>query len=247
MKRYISASTEYLSGSYLIDRDGDMYSTKLHAPSTTYLDRGLYHLAPTDAGFLYDIGEISEADAFTILAFCLVEYLHNIKHLEPSFKPSMLDLTEFASWAELKHSPSIQNIFNSRFKDLNGSLSESEASRFWKLDEHWYQWLRNNFVKLSIMGKIVEFRIQSTDRFDWNSVIIDDVILSYDWKPNTKFNILREDASGYKAYFFNATLDDILENDNVILASLNMMKEHNNIVASFNSRKEILTAYEKVY
>lgn len=247
MKRYIFAGTEYLSGSYLVSKNGEVFPTTLHVPSTTYLDRGLHHLAPTDAGFLCDIGKINEDDVFNVITFCFVEYLTDVKHRGDVFKPSMIDLTEFSNWAELKYSSTAQKIFNSRFKDLNGSLSETAERSFWKLDERWYTWLRNNFVKLSSINKIVEFRIQSTDKFDWNSVIIDDVILSHDWRPGTRFNILREDADGYRAYFFNATLDDILEDDDVILASLYMMKEQHRVVASFDSRKEVLAAYEKIY
>ena len=70
-----------------------------------------------------------------------------------------------------------------------------------------------------VINKVAEFRITSDNGYDWNDIIIDDVILSYDWKPGMKFNILKESDSGYKSYFYNASMDDILEQDSLILSS----------------------------
>ena len=72
----------------------------------------------------------------------------------------------------------------------------------------------------SVFGNAVEFRI-SRDDYDWNKVIIDDVILKYDsGKPyTTRYTIMKESDNGYQEYFSNATLEDILENDGAVLSS----------------------------
>ena len=232
MKRYISASTEYLNGSYLVDRDGTIYTTILHVPSTTYLDRGLHHLAPTDAGFLCDIGKINEADVFNVITFCFVEYLTDVKHRGDVFKPSMLDFTEFSNWAELKYSSSAQKVFNSRFKDLNGSLSEEAERSFWKLDERWYTWLRNNFIKLSSINKIVEFRIQSTDKFDWNNTEEDPFFHSigkYDTDPkgNKTFYDYSVDATVVAKRQNGETFFPVIESLDVNVTMLSLLSPVN--------------------
>ena len=78
----------------------------------------------------------------------------------------------------------------------------------------------NEFVKVSEFGKTIEFRISSNDDFDWNKVIIDDVLLKNSKVYDTfNINIVRESDKGYKAYFLNASLADILNNDNIVLSS----------------------------
>jgi len=247
MKRYTSSTTKYLNGSYLVDRGGNLYDVTMHVPSTTFLDRGLHLLAPIDAGFLFDIREFDEDEVLVVLQYWLAKYLKTELHETNVFKPSMLDLTSFMSWAELKYSSSAHSIFTSHMKEFYGRLSDDDRVDFYRLNDEYYTWLKDNFVKLSVTGRIVEFRIQSEDNFDWNEVIIDDVILSYDWKPNSRFNILREDSDGYKAFFFNATLDNILEDDDTILATVDIMKKQNKIADSFKTRDEVLAAYEKIY
>lgn len=213
MKRYIKASTEYLSGSYLVDRQGQLMPVKLHSPSTTYINRGLMFLSPTDADLLYRLNKISQHEVEIILTY---NFDYFIEHEKQGVK-SMLDISEFSNWAELNYAPNAKSIFmKSAYSDSRPANADIQ---FNKLNQKWYPWLQNNFVKLSVIGTVAEFRITSEDGHDWNNVIIDDVILSNDWKPRTKFNILKEDETGYRAYFFNATLDEILENDNVILSS----------------------------
>lgn len=214
MKRYITATSKLNQGAYLLNRDGQLRSTVLHAPSTTYINRGLMFLSPTDADLLYALGKIPEYDVETILAYNFNYFLANEKH---TTKPSILYVTEFTNWAELKYAPGVRDMF---MKYIDSGTTPKDVDKlFNKLNRKWYSWLMNNFVKVSIIGDTVEFRITSEDGYDWNDIIIDDVILEYDWTSKTRFNILKEDESGYRAYFFNATLDDILENDTVILSS----------------------------
>ena len=81
-------------------------------------------------------------------------------------------------------------------------------------------YLKDNFCKISVFGNAVEFRISSDD-YDWNDVIIDDVILKYDrGNPyTTRYTIMKESDKGYQEYFSNATLEDILQNDKAVLSS----------------------------
>ncbi len=213
MKKYIKASTEYLSGSYLLDRDGNLQKTMLHVPSTTFINRGLMFLSPTDAGLLYRLNKISEYDVDVILTYNLEYFLEHEKHSDAAIFYSM----EFSDWAELKYVPQIRTMFTAF---AYGNVKPKDTDKqFNKLNDKWYTWLQNNFVKVSVLGNTAEFRITSEDGYNWNDIIIDDVILSYDWKPGTKFNVLKEDEEGYKAYFLNATMDDILENDDIILSN----------------------------
>lgn len=223
MKRYIS--TNYLSGSYLVDRQGAIYEVIMHAPSTTYLNRGITFLAPTDAGFLYDLGKINKYEVEIILWYNYQRYLENEVHTR-----TMMDPFNFSNWAELQYtSPEISKIFHTLA--TSESVPADYVSQFDKLNRKWYTWLKNNFVKLSVINIIAEFRITSDDSYDWNGVIIDDIILSYDWKPNTRFNVLKEDETGYKSYFFNATLDDILEDDGTIMSAENLVDCEREVVS----------------
>ena len=215
MKKYIDASSgiKYLSGSYLVDRSGDLYEVALHAPSTTYLDRGLEFLSPTDAGFLYSLGKISAYEVEIVLWYNYQFYLDNYVKVK-----SLLDPFNFSNWAELQYTdPQITKIFHVLVNDV--ATPKDYEAQFEKLNHKWYRWLQNNFVKLSVINTVAEFRITSEDSYDWNGTIIDDVILNYSWKPGTRFNILKEDVNGYRSYFFNASLDDILEEDDIVLST----------------------------
>lgn len=213
MKKYIKASTEYLDGSYLLDRAGTLHSTILHAPSTTFINRGLMFLSPTDADLLLKLSKISEEDVKIILGYNLKYFIEHEKHSSSK----LLYIAEFIDWAELKYAPTIRSRF---MEFVSDDFDDSDVTKqFETLSSIWYKWLQDNFVKVSVINNVAEFRITSEDGYDWNDVIIDDVILSYDWKPNTKFSILKENDSGYRAYFYNVSLDDILENDTIILSS----------------------------
>ena len=67
MKRYISAKTNLKQGSYVVDRDGIIHDIGMHVPSTTYLGRGLVHLATTDAEFLLDQNLINKDEVLSII------------------------------------------------------------------------------------------------------------------------------------------------------------------------------------
>ena len=209
MKRYIKSNTNY--DTYVLDRNGHIWHTALHVPSTTYVNRGLVQLAPTDAQFLYSLGKISENDVKVIVLYDFYIYNNN------SFDYGPLDLAKYMSFAELKYAPDVRNILLSAIDDKQLSVN---VSKFNELNHKWYSYLCNQFVKVSEFGKTIEFRISSDDGFDWNKVIIDDVLIKNSELYNEfKINIVRESSEGYKAYFLNASLDDILRNDKVVLSS----------------------------
>lgn len=223
MKKYIRSSTGLPSGSYLLKKDGELISVELHAPSTTFIDRGILHLVPTDAEFLYSEGLITQDDVRCVLDFCFAEYLINIQNKDTSYVPSMMDVVSFTSYAELKYARTSYTMLMKYVNRFRIDVSEEATSKFYKLSNRWYRYLTDNFVKVAVMNNSVEFRICSEDSFDWNSVIIDDCILEYDLSSNssTRYSILRESSKGYKAYFLNATLKEILESDSTILSSSN--------------------------
>lgn len=222
MKRYIKASVELDNGSYLLNRDGDLEPVNLHVPSTTYISRGINHLCCTDAQFLLDKGRITEDEAKSIALYCLYEYIVSEVSGDEDYVISLMDISAFNSYAELRYAKDIRNFII----NLNVSLNELKDLQlqypdFNELNNRWYTWLSNQFVKVSVFNNQVEFRICSEDGFDWNEVIIDDCILTYDEgrNPQTRYNIVRESSKGYKAYFLNATITDILESDTTILSS----------------------------
>ena len=222
MYRVIKASkvsTEY--GTWLLNRNGELEPTQMHVPSTTYLSRGLNHLAPTDAEFLYKHGKISLEDAELITKVCLVEFLTVEKDLNDDDRVGMTDMTMFNDYAELRYCPSFRNKFMMLITTVGNIITEEDDVRFAELNSKWYPWLQNNFVKVSKFGDVVEFRINSEDGYDWNKVIIDDGILKSGFAddPDIHYNILRESSKGYKAYFTDASLSDILDNDKVVLSS----------------------------
>lgn len=223
MKMYIEAKSSMKNGSYVVDRNGTIYNIGMHVPSTTYLGRGIYHLALTDADFLLSQGLINEKEATAIVLYCYIEFLKNECGItDPNEIIPLIKLTEFSSYAETRYAPKARNIFfkqNLRtigeIEDLMKSLPDFET-----LNNKWYNYLKDNYCKISKFGDVVEFRISSDD-FDWNPVIIDKVIMKYDsGKPySTRYNIMKESDRGYQSYFENATLEDILQNDKVVLSS----------------------------
>lgn len=222
MKRVISATstvTEY--GTWLLDRDGNLEPTLMHVPSTTYLGRGLNHLAPTDAEFLYKHGKISLEEAELITRVCLVEFLTVEKDLGQDDRVGMTDMAMFNDYAELRYCPSFRNKFMMLITTVGQIITDEDDVKFAELNAKWYPWLQNNFVKVSKFGDVVEFRISSDDGYDWNKVIIDDAILGTDFSKNSDihYNILRESSKGYRSYFVDASLDDILKEDKMILSS----------------------------
>ncbi len=225
MKRYISSKTNLKQGSYVVDRNGKIYDIGMHVPSTTYLGRGLIHLATTDAQFLLDQNLITEDEAKSIMLYCYEEFLEDecgITDLDQVI--GLTTMSRFSDYAEMRWAPDARALFfgMSNIRTL-GEIEElrSELPDFDTLNKKWYPYLQDNYCKISRFGNVVEFRISSNDGFDWNKVIIDKVILKFDsGKPyTTRYNIARESDKGYQEYFYNATLEDILENDKVVLAS----------------------------
>lgn len=221
MKKYVTETNTLSSGSYLLTRDGDIIETVLHIPSTTYVNRGIEHLCPTDAEFLLNHGYISESDAKVILKYCLVEYLTNEYRRDSTYPISMFDITSFISYADLKYAPTLKRILMTTFNNIRNNVTSLEEVRFIDLNDKWYTWAKNNFVKVSVFRDVIEFRISSDDGYDWNDTIIDHGILGIgnSKNPKTRYTIVRESSKGYKAYFINATLDEILENDHAVLSS----------------------------
>lgn len=223
MKRYIRAASDIKDGSYMVSKDGDVISVQFHAPSTTYINRKIYHLCPTDANFLLSQNKISEDDAETIVAYCFAEYLED-EGFKDSDKISSSVFNDFASYADLLAAPKMYMIASDYEGSTLSDLHKASKS-FDSLTNKWYNWLKNNFVKVTVYKNKIEFRIGSDDGYDWNDVIIDDVILKSELKdnPSNRYNILRESNKGYKAYFQNATLNDLLEDDKKILSEEQIM------------------------
>ena len=212
MKRYIKANTSLNTGSYLLAQNGDMISVQMHVPSTTYQSRGIEHLCPTDAEFLMSQDLLSEEEALVVYYYCLYEYLGRQE-------ATLVDKMKFNSYAELKYAPTLSKLIMSS-ASCPVSLEELDEC-FLDIDDEFYQYCKDNFVKVSVMNNSVEFRISSDTGFNWNKVIIDKCILRYDTTTNstTRYTIVRESSKGYKAYFIGATLKEILENDSVVLSS----------------------------
>jgi len=214
MKRYITANISLQKGSYLLDRSGNLYSVDLHVPSTTYMSRGIQHLCPTDIDFLIENAGADKEDGVVVYWYCLYEYLHTLT-------PTIADRTRFDIYCELKYTNILKQYVGLGSKcPYTANELEYLIEDFEDLNEMWYTYCKDNYVKISIFGNAVEFRITSDDSFDWNKVIIDDFILKYDKGPSTiRYTILRESANGYQEYFLGATKAEILEADKVVLSS----------------------------
>lgn len=223
MKKYIKADTELtlFTGSYLLMKNGEIINTIFHVPSTTYISRGILHLCPTDAEFLLTHGKIDDKEAEVILKYCLVEYLTNELRRDSDYTLSVFDITSFTGYADLRYAPTLRRMVMRYPGRLKNILSASDEELFQQLNSVWYIWLKNNFVKVSVFRDNIEFRICSENGYNWNEVIIDYGILGIanSANPNTRYTIVRESSKGYKAYFLNATLDEVLENDHVVLSN----------------------------
>lgn len=240
MKLTVLSATDLSSGSYMLDRNGDLTRVRIHAPSTTYLGRGITHLSPTDAEFLLSKDRIDEDSAYSIVLMCFIEYLSN--ELKVTDHYSILDTNSFFRYAELQYCPTLGKLLMSRAP--SGSVASlitmlSQYPDFEYLDSTWYPYLLNAYVKVSRYNNDVEFRINSDDGFDWNKAILDHVILNPKYHlKECKFTILRESSKGYRAYFMNATLDDIINKDSTVLTSTVYNRESIDGQITYTSVKE---------
>lgn len=213
-------ATQY--GTWLLSRRGDLIPVTLHVPSTTWVSRGLEYLAPTDGEFLYTQGKITEEGLTSIVLTNFLYYLNDNDITEYS----ITDVTAFSSYAELKYAPTARQIMMRLIGGTAASVKNMllELTSFSALNQKWYPFLQNNYVKVSKFNNSLEFRI-SSDGFDWNEAIIDDVLLNekYDFSK-CRITIVKETAAGYKPFFQNATLNDILANDTAVMASEELLE-----------------------
>ena len=213
-------------GSYLLSRQGKVTPVRMHVPSTTYQDRGIFHLSCVDAQFLYDTGRIDENDVAIIAKYCFHEFLRDELHKDEDYTPGVIDFSQFHKYGELSYAPRVSQILNKTYY-TDPSLSREDIGKFKYLDYMWYDFLSQMYVKISVFDKSVEFRISSNDNFDWNAAIIDGVLLTYEFPYNTKFTILRSHGTTFLAYFMNASLSEILETDNVVLSTTQLTRTQN--------------------
>lgn len=216
-------NTQY--GTWLLSRRGDLIPVTLHVPSTTWTSRGLEYLAPTDGEFLYTQGKISEEELTSIVVTNFLHYLDDNKITEYS----ITDVTSFNSYAELKYAPTARQIMMRFIGGTTTSLKNMllDYTSFSALNQKWYPFLQNNYVKVSKFNNTLEFRI-SSNGYDWNENIIDDVLLNENYTDfsRCRINIVKETAAGYRSYFQNATLDDILANDSAVMASTKLLRRY---------------------
>lgn len=218
----VAAPVKTSYGTWLLSRHGDLIPVTLHVPSTTWISRGLEYLAPTDGEFLYTQGKISEEELTSIVVTNFLHYLDDNKITEYS----ITDVTSFNSYAELRYASTARQIMMRFIGGTTASLKNMllDYTSFSALNQKWYSFLQNNYVKVSKFNNTLEFRI-SSDGYDWNENIIDDVLLNenYDFSK-CRINIVKETAAGYKPYFQNATLDDILSYDDTVMSSTKLCK-----------------------
>ena len=221
MKIRVTAAKQLGTGSYMCDRDGNMTPVRLHAPSTTYTSRGILHLSPVDAEFLLSAGFINQEEAYSILLYCFIEYVEDELDADTY---SVMDTTKFRTWAELSYLPEMSKLLSKL--GIGGDLDElyariSDMPDFDELNNRWYAVLRDEYVKVYIVGNKVEFRINSEDGFDWNKTIIDKVICNSQYgMDSARISIMRESSKGYQAYFLNVTRSEILQSDKIVLSSV---------------------------
>ncbi len=220
MKRYVKAATTLKQGSMLLKKNGTLIDVMYHVPSTTYMSRNIYHLCCTDGQFLYDYEFIEDYNYETIVRYCYYEYLTTVEGKSDNDQIGIIDSTKFNAYAELRYAPTAKPIIMKLRGTVGSLVANGVENDFNKLNATWYEFLRNNYVKVSRFGNVVEFRITSDNGFDWNKVIIDDCILKYDnGGDSTRYNIIKEFGTECKTYFVNATLSDILKQDKIILSS----------------------------
>lgn len=217
----VAAPVKTSYGTWLLSRHGDLIPVTLHVPSTTWISRGLEYLAPTDGEFLYTQGKISE-ELTSIVVTNFLHYLDDNKITEYS----ITDVTSFNSYAELRYASTARQIMMRFIGGTTASLKNMllDYTSFSALNQKWYSFLQNNYVKVSKFNNTLEFRI-SSDSYDWNENIIDDVLLNENYNfSKCRINIVKETAAGYKPYFQNATLDDILSYDDTVMSSTKLCK-----------------------
>jgi hypothetical protein len=219
-----------LTGSYLLDREGKLTPVYLHVPSTKWVGLGKEFLAPIDAEFLHKTQRISEDEAVSIVVYNALDFLKD----SDSSEMGMTEMTKFKYLAEVgRFAPKARDWMMTytagktveQLKEMADSLPSFEA-----INSKWYIYLVQQFVKVAVYGNTIDFRI-SSDGFNWNKVIIDKVILNPTYGLRDKrFTISRESMNGYKTYFENATLDEILRYDKAILSSVKERRVVNNEV-----------------
>lgn len=216
----VTVISKLKQGAYLLDKEGTLIPVILHVPSTTFMSRGITELAPTDGEFLYNQNLITIEEYVSILLHTFISYLK----AQDKTEYSMLDVAAFNTYGELRYAPVGRSYAMKLF--YSGSVSGLEAMaaehypEFAIINNKWYDYLLNHYVKVSRFNDTVEFRISSIDHFDWNSIIIDDVILVPEYDiAHCKFNIVKSIGKLYRPYFLDATLNDILEHDTAVLAA----------------------------
>ena len=56
-----------LIGSYVVSQYGELTKVDMHVPSTTYMNRGIYRLSPSDIEFLLDEQLITDNESYSML------------------------------------------------------------------------------------------------------------------------------------------------------------------------------------
>lgn len=217
MKRIILSSEDLTYGTWLLDRNNELMPVSLHVPSTTWISRGLDYLAPTDGEFLLKHEYIDAAELKSIVYQNFVEYLQTNNIVEYSIS----DVVAFTKYAELRYAPVARQIAMSIEPGNVDSLIQKIADLpdFSQLNKRWYKFLQNNFAKVSKFGGVVEVRIAS-DKFNWNDTIIDMILDNSDKQfDRCRINVLKETSAGYKVYYQNAPISDLLINDAVIAST----------------------------
>lgn len=217
------------SGSYVLDKlTGEIIPVTLHVPDTDYVSRGLKYLSVVDANFLYEQAYIDDDEAKLIVAYCYLEYIENECAVKDT---SIINTTKFINYSHANRTSLVSYIRyfqNLGYEELKECVrNSSNMSKINELNSKWYRFLFQNFCKISVFGSNIEIRIQS-DSVNWTDTIIDDFLLQIPGIESYRITISRENTSGYKMYFENASINDILENDSVIMSSedLPVRKRH---------------------
>lgn len=208
------------SGAYVLDKlTGEIIPVTLHVPDTDYVSRGLKYLSVVDADFLYEQAYINDDEAKLIVAYCYLEYIENECAVKDT---SIINTTKFINYSHANRTsmvPHIRYFQNLGYEELKDYVrNPAHESKINELNSKWYRFLFQNFCKISVFGSNIEIRIQS-DAVNWTDTIIDDFLLQIPGIESYRITISRENTSGYKMYFENASINDILENDNVIMSS----------------------------